>query len=64
MTYAIKQTTFGELEIAAAFMCSSGSVWFKRSTKTAIGYNHGQGPLGRNWDYFPKNTPVQGEVKT
>jgi len=64
MNYAIKQTTFGELEIGASFTVSSGSMWFKRSSKTAVGTKPNQGPLGRNWDSFPKNTPVQGEVKT
>lgn len=63
MTYKIKKTTFGELEIGASFKTPFGSQWFKRSTKTAVGRKQGQGPLGRSWDYFPKNTSVIGAIK-
>lgn len=63
MTYKVRNTTFGELEIGSAFETESGSRWFKRSLKTAVGQKANQGPLGRNWDYFKSDDPVRGEVK-
>jgi len=72
MTYEIKNTTFGELEIGAQFRMDRIRTtptkrgilnWFKRSSRTAVGLTNHQGPLGRNWDYFSKDDFVHGEVR-
>lgn len=62
-TFSVKETHFGDLQIGAQFQSGSGALWFKRSTKTAVGLQPHQGPLGRHWDFFPKSQKVRGEVK-
>jgi hypothetical protein len=56
----IPATTFGNLRIGDQFISAGGSLWFKKSGKTAVGLTPHQGPLGRHWDYFKKSDPVSG----